>query len=92
MNLHLLDFIVSRQPGLIAALARRHQLYEVASIGVANLLLAKRGALDALTPRQKMHYELCIKPLLEDAPREVDAMPGDSSRSARFDSRSFTGS
>jgi len=37
----------------------------VVAIGVVKLLIANDGNLASLSPKQKQHFELAIKPLIE---------------------------
>lgn len=65
MNLKNLHHIYTASPDSITALAEKHGLDPVVSMGVVKLLIANDGNLASLSPRQKEHFELSIKPLIE---------------------------
>jgi hypothetical protein len=64
MNLHALYTLHNDSPEAIAKLAEANGLDPVVAEGVVILLLANDGNLASLSPRQKEHYEVAIKPLL----------------------------
>ncbi len=65
MNLKNLHHIYTASSASITALAGEHGLDPVVSLGVARLLVANDGNLASLSPKQKQHYELSIKPLID---------------------------
>lgn len=65
MNLKALYTVSTQAPASITTLAEQLGLDPVVSMGVVKLLLANDGNLASLSPRQKQHFELTIKPLLE---------------------------
>jgi hypothetical protein len=64
MNLHALFELRSNNPEAISELARANGLDPVVAEGVAILLLANDGNLASLSPKQKEHFAVAIKPLL----------------------------
>ncbi len=64
INLKALYTLSSESPAAITRLAEQHGLDPVVSMGVVKLLLANDGNLASLSPRQKQHFELSIKPLI----------------------------
>ena len=69
MNLRALFEILDNDPAAIRTLAAEHGLDPVVAIGVAKLLIANDGNLGSLSPRQRQHFDLSIKPLVETPPR-----------------------
>lgn len=65
MNLKALYTLSIESPASITGLAEQQGLDPVVSLGVVKLLLANDGNLASLSPRQKQHFELSIKPLLD---------------------------
>lgn len=65
MNLKALYHLSHDNPAAIRQLAEQHGLDPVVSFGVVKLMIANDGNLASLSPRQKQHYELTIKPLIE---------------------------
>lgn len=65
MNLKALYILATESPAAITTLAEQQALDPVVSIGVVKLLLANDGNLASLSARQKQHFELSIKPLLD---------------------------
>jgi hypothetical protein len=65
MNLKALYHLAHDNPAAIRQLAEQQGLDPVVSFGVVKLMLANDGNLASLSPRQKQHYELTIKPLIE---------------------------
>jgi hypothetical protein len=65
MNLKALYTLSIESPASITGLAEQQGLDPVVSLGVLKLLLANDGNLASLSPRQKQHFELSIKPLLD---------------------------
>lgn len=66
MNLKNLHFVYTTSPSSITELAEQHGLDPVVSMGVVKILIANDGNLASLSSRQKQHFELSIKPLIED--------------------------
>lgn len=64
MNLQALYQLKHDNPDAITKLAEEKGLDPVVSIGVAILLLANDGNLASLSPKQKLHFEATIQPLL----------------------------
>lgn len=65
MNLKALYHLSRDNPDAISNLAVQQGLDPVVSLGVVKLMLANDGNLASLSPKQKQHYELTIKPLIE---------------------------
>ncbi len=65
MNLKNLHHIYTTSPAAFARLAEQHGLDPVVSLGVVKLLIANDGNLASLSLRQKEHFELSIRPLIE---------------------------
>lgn len=66
MNLKNLHFVYTTSSSSITELAEQHGLDPVVSMGVVKILIANDGNLASLSSRQKQHFELSIKPLIED--------------------------
>ncbi len=66
MNLEVLAFIVDSAPEKIEELAGSEKVDSAASIGVAKALIGNGGNVEALSAKQKFHYENCIAPLIEN--------------------------
>lgn len=65
MNLKNLHHLFTTAPASITALAQQQGLDPVVSLGVVKLLIANDGNLASLSPRQKEHFELSVRPLIE---------------------------
>lgn len=65
MNLRLLNEAYHDYPERIDALAVEQGLDPVVARGTAMLLLANDGNLASLSPKQRHHFDLAIKPLLD---------------------------
>lgn len=65
MNLKALYELAHGNPHAIKHLAEQHGLDPVVSLGVVKLMLANDGNLASLSPKQKQHYEMTIKPLIQ---------------------------
>lgn len=64
MNLKALFHLAHDNPDAIRQLAEQHGLDPVVSLGVVKLMLANDGNYASLSPKQKQHFELTIKPLI----------------------------
>ena len=65
MNLKALFHLAHDNPAAIRQLAEQHGLDPVVSMGVVKLMIANDGNLASLSQKQKQHYEVTIKPLIE---------------------------
>jgi hypothetical protein len=65
MNLKALFHLASDNPGAIKTLALQHGLDPVVSMGVVKLMIANDGNLSSLSQKQRHHYDMTIKPLIE---------------------------
>jgi len=65
MNLKALYHLAHDNPDAIRKLAIQQGLDPVVSLGVVKLMLANDGNLASLSQKQKHHYEMTIKPLIE---------------------------
>ena len=65
MNLHALFTLKNENPDAIKSLAEELGLDPVVSMGVVILLLANDGNLASLSVKQRQHFDLTIKPLIE---------------------------
>jgi hypothetical protein len=65
MNLKTLYELAHSNPHAIRQLAEQHGLDPVVSLGVVKLMLANDGNLASLSQKQKQHYEMTIKPLIQ---------------------------
>ncbi len=66
MNLRNLYLLSKENPQAIERLAEEQGLDPVVSIGVMKLMLANEGNYAGLSENQKRHFDLSIKPLIED--------------------------
>lgn len=65
MNLKALFHLSQENPAAIRQLAEQHGLDPVVSMGVVKLMIANDGNLASLSQKQRHHYDLTIKPLIE---------------------------
>ena len=65
MNLQKLFLLSEENPQAIDALCLEHGLDPVVAQGVVILMIANDGNIASLSPKQREHYELAIKPLIE---------------------------
>lgn len=65
MNLKALFHLSTDNPAAIKTLAEQHGLDPVVSMGVVKLMIANDGNLASLSQKQKHHYEITIRPLIE---------------------------
>lgn len=65
MNLRALFHLSQEKPDAIKQLCAEHGLDPVVSLGVVKLMIANDGNLASLSPKQRLHYDLSIKPLIE---------------------------
>jgi hypothetical protein len=64
VNLKNLHQVYTTSSSAIVALAEKNGLDPVVSMGVVKLLLANDGNLASLSPKQKQHFEISVKPLI----------------------------
>ena len=64
INLQRLFQLSEENPQAIDALCAEHGLDPVVSHGVVLLMIANDGNIATISPRQREHYELSIKPLI----------------------------
>lgn len=65
MNLQKLFLLKEENPQAIDALCEEHGLDPVVSHGVVLLMIANDGNIATLSPAQRKHFDLTIKPLIE---------------------------
>ena len=65
INLHRLFLLNEENPQAIDALCAENGLDPVVAHGVVMLMIANDGNIASLSPAQRRHYELAIRPLIE---------------------------
>ena len=65
INLQKLFHLSEESPEQIDRLCAEHGLDQVVAHGVVILMIANDGNLASLSPTQRQHYELAIRPLIE---------------------------